>query len=128
MNLLNSHPKNVIVPTSKIPKGIPTPNPIARDLSDVVPCVEAGFRVAEVVEKEVCCIVDGRGVVDGDVVVAKEEEVVGIGRHILTAVDATEDILKYSLLVQQLIASEPQQKEILPTIPSALEQAKRLLS
>jgi len=88
---------------SKIPKGIPTPNPIARDLSDVVPCVEAGFRVAEVVEKEVRCVVDG------DVVVVKEEEVVGIGRHIPTTVAAIEDILKYCLLSQQLIASEPQQ-------------------
>jgi hypothetical protein len=107
LNLLNSHPKNVIAPTSKIPKGIPTPNPIARDLSVVVPCVEVGFRVAEVVKKEVCCVVDGRGVVDGDVVVVKEEEIVVIGGHILTAVDAIEGILKNCLLSQQLVGSKP---------------------
>ena len=62
MNLLNSHPKNVIVPMGKIPKGIPTPNPIGRDLSDVVLCAEDGVGVVDVIEKEVCCIVDCLGV------------------------------------------------------------------
>jgi hypothetical protein len=94
---------------SKIHKGIPTPNPIVRDLSDVVLCAEDDVGVVEVVEKEVCCVVDGGEVVDGDVVVVRKEEVVGTGRHILTAVDATKGIVKYCLLLQQLVGSEPQQ-------------------
>jgi hypothetical protein len=72
LNLLNCHPKNVIALISKIPKGNPTPNPIARDLSDVVPCVGGGVKVVEVVGDsvrvvevvgEVVCVVD-RGVVN----------------------------------------------------------------
>lgn len=52
---------------SKTPRGIPTPNPIAKDLSDVVPCVRDGVRVVKVVAKvvgEVVCVFDGRGVLN----------------------------------------------------------------
>lgn len=81
---------------NKMPNGIPTPSPMSRGLSDVATCTDDDVGV------------DG-GVVDRDVVVVTEEEVVGTGRHILTAVDTTEDILKYCLLLQQLVGSEPQQ-------------------
>ena len=91
---------------SKIPKDIPTPNPIRRDLSDVVPCAEDDVGIVELVEKEVCSVVGDGGVVDGDVV---GKEVVGTGRHIPTAVPSREVIPKYWLLLQQLVGSEPQQ-------------------
>jgi hypothetical protein len=48
---------------SKTPRGNPTPNPIAKDLSDVVPCVRDGIGVVKVVG-EVVCVFDGRGVLN----------------------------------------------------------------
>jgi hypothetical protein len=52
---------------SKTPRGNPTPNPIARGLSDVMPCVGDGCGAVEVVG-EVVCVVDDRGLLDGRIV------------------------------------------------------------
>ena len=86
--LCNCRPKNAIAPMSKTPRGNPTPNPIAKGLSDVVPCVRDGVRVVKVVG-EVVCVFDGRGVLNWVVSVVGKEVVVDTGRHILTAVFAT---------------------------------------
>jgi hypothetical protein len=78
---------------SKTPRGNPTPNPIARGLSDVMPCVGDGCGAVEVVG-EVVCVVDDRGLLDGRIVldwivyVVVKEVVVATARHILTAVFA----------------------------------------
>jgi hypothetical protein len=59
---------------SRTPKGIPTPNPIARDLSDVV------VRVVEEVDRGVV------GEAAMVVVLVVGEAAMFTGRHILTAV------------------------------------------
>jgi hypothetical protein len=48
---------------SKTPRDNPTPNPIARGLSDVRPCVGDSCGAVEVIE-EVVCVVDSRGLLD----------------------------------------------------------------
>jgi hypothetical protein len=76
---------------SKTPKVNPTPNPIARDLSDVVPCAGDSVGAVEVVSEvvvEVVCVVNGRDIVDWAMFVVDKEVVVDKGRHILTAVFA----------------------------------------